>query len=290
MPRRAPRRHRLARLGREIRRIGGVLLGWALWGVITVVWGFVLAPLTLLVQPLWRAAPDHYAAFTRRILRLYVTHLPFARFEIEGAERRLTGPRILVLNHQSRLDSPVLLGLEAQSFGPIRGYMLRVPLVGRAIRLIGFFDADADLATLDAMNHAAARTRACDGALLFYPEGTRSKTGEIGPFRRGAFRAAYDHGLPIQPVVIEGLDVVLPPGRLLPPVYGRYPVRIRYLEPLQPPYGEGPRREVVRALTERVRDLLVDELARMREERRTGTRPCPKPSAADAAIVASRPS
>jgi 1-acyl-sn-glycerol-3-phosphate acyltransferase len=191
-----------------------------------------------------------------------------------------------VLNHQSRLDSPVMLGLEPQSSGPIRGYMLRVPLVGPAIRLIGFFDADAELATLDAMNRAAARARACDGALLFYPEGTRSKTGEIGPFRRGAFRAAYDHGLPIQPVVIEGLDVVLPPGRLLPPVYGRYPVRIRYLDPLHPPYGDGSRREVVRALSERVRRLLVDELARMREERRTGTRPEPS---APAAVGASRP-
>ena len=51
------------------------------------------------------------------------------------------------------------------------------------------------------------------------------------------------------------------------PVGGRHLVRIRYLEPLHPPYGSGVRRDVVRSLAERVRETLVDELARMRAER-----------------------
>lgn len=246
-------------------------------------------PLTLLLQPLWPAVRDHYGSLTRRLLRWYVNHLSFVRFQIEGQGRRLTGPRILVANHQSRLDSPVMLGLEPQAPGPVRGYMLRVPIVGTAVRLLGFFDADADFATFDAMNRAAQQARAQGGALLFYPEGTRSKTGEIGPFHRGAFRVAYDYALPIQPVVIEGLDVVLPPGRAVPPVHGRYPVRIRYLEPLHPPYGEGRRRDVVRTLAERVRSLLVEELARMREERLTGKVPPSEPGAADVALGGSSP-
>lgn len=237
---------------------------------LTVVWGIAVIPATLLLQPFWPAVRERYSTLTRRVLHWFATHLSFARFQIEGAERRLSGPRVLVVNHQSRLDSPVLLGLEPGSFGPVRGYMLRVPIVGTAVRLLGFFDADAHFATFDAMNRAAARAGAEGGALLFYPEGTRSKTGEIGPFHRGAFRVAYDHGLPIQPVVIEGLDAVLPPGRAIPPVYGRYLVRIRYLEPLHPPYGRGRRRDVVRALAEQVRGRLVEELAQMRAERRSG--------------------
>lgn len=270
MERRARRRCGLARIAREVHRIGGTLLGWALWLGMTVVWGVAVIPLTLLLQPFWPAARERYGTLTRRVLRWFVTHLSFVRFQIEGAERRLLGPRVLVVNHQSRLDSPLLLGLEPGSFGPVRGYMLRVPIVGTAVRMLGFFDADAHFATFDAMNQAAVRAGAGDGALLFYPEGTRSKTGEIGPFHRGAFRVAYDHGLPIQPVVIEGLDAVLPPGRAIPPVYGRYVVRIRYLEPLHPPYGRGRRRDVVRALAEQVRGRLVEELAKMRAERRTG--------------------
>jgi 1-acyl-sn-glycerol-3-phosphate acyltransferase len=253
----------------EIRRIGGTLLGWLGWLGLTLVWGLLVIPLTLLLKPLWPGARVRFASLTQRALRAYVERLPFARLSVEGEEKRLRGPRILVVNHQSRLDSPVLLSIEPRIFGPVRGYMLRVPIVGAAIRLLGFFDADASLAeTLDAMHRAAEQVRAQGGGLLFYPEGTRSKTGEIGPFRRGAFRLAVDHELPIQPVVIEGLDVVFPPGYVISPVHGRPRVRIRYLEPVHPPYGSGPRRDVVRALAEWVRSGMVDELARLRAERK----------------------
>lgn len=240
-----------------------------------------MVPVTRGLELLWPGVREHYAALTHRGLRLYIEHLSFARFVVEGAEQRLRGPRILVVNHQSRLDSPLLLALEPGLFGPVRGYMLRVPVLGSAIRLLGFFDADARFATIKAMDRAAERARACGGGLLFYPEGTRSTTGEIGHFHGGAFRAAIDHDLPIQPVVIEGLDVVLPPGRAFPPVYGRYPVRVRYLAPLHPPYGTGSRREVVRALAERVRGLLVEELHAMRAERE---QPDPVPSSSSPRI------
>lgn len=254
-------------LADEVRRVGGTALGWAAWLALMLVWGLVVVPLTRLLALRWPGLSTRYARLTHHALRAYVLHLPFVRFVVDGTQQRLGGPRILVVNHQSRLDSPLLLALEPGVFGPVRSYMLRVPLVGSAIRLLGFFDADADFATFDAMNRAAAHARANGGALIFYPEGTRSTTGEIGRFHRGAFRAAVDHHLPIQPVVIEGLDAVLPPGRAIPPVYGRYPVRVRYLAPLHPPFGAGPRREVVRALTERVREQMLAELAELRAER-----------------------
>jgi len=264
------------RLGREIYRIGGTLVGWTAWVLLTLLWGIVVVPLTLLAMPVWPGVREHFASLTRFALRVYIGHLSFVRLCVEGGQKRLEGPRILVANHQSRLDSPVLLSLEPRLSGPVRGYMLRVPIIGTAIRLVGFFDADAgEASVLEAMGRAAEHARATGGGLLFYPEGTRSESGEVGSFRRGAFRAAVDHDLPIQPVVIEGLDAVLPPGHSIPPVFGRYPVRIRYLEPLHPPYGSGLRREVVRDLAERVRNTLVEELARMRAER--AQEPTPRP-------------
>ena len=256
------------RLGLEVYRVGGSLVGWTVWVLLTLVWGILVAPSTLLLLPVWPGVQEHFATLTRLALRAYVNHLSFVRLCVEGAENRLDGPRILVANHQSRLDSPVLLALEPRLCGPVRGYMLRVPIVGTVIRLMGFFDADAgESAVLASIDRAADRARSRGGGLLFYPEGTRSEMGEIGSFHRGAFRAAVDHDLPIQPVVIEGLDTVLPPGHVISPVPGRHCVRIRYLEPLHPPYGTGRRRDVVRGLAEQVRNALVDELARMRAER-----------------------
>jgi 1-acyl-sn-glycerol-3-phosphate acyltransferase len=262
----------VARLGLEIYRVGGALLGWAVFLLLILLWGILVVPLTLLLLPVWPGVREHFTSLTRKALRAYVNQLSFLRICVEGAEMRIDGPRILVANHQSRLDSPVLLALEPRLCGPVRGYMLRVPIVGTVIRLVGFFDADAgQSAVFDAMNRAAERARSRRAALLFYPEGTRSATGEIGSFHRGAFRAAVDHDLPIQPVVIEGLDTVLPPGHVIPPVHGRYPARIRYLEALHPPYGTGLRRDVVRGLAEQVRSALESELASMRAERRQAT-------------------
>jgi 1-acyl-sn-glycerol-3-phosphate acyltransferase len=106
------------------------------------------------------------------------------------------------------------------------------------------------------------------GALLFFPEGTRSRTGDIGPFQRGAFRLAVEYALPIQPVVIEGLDQVFPPGTLIAKRGGRYAVCVKYLPPLRPPYHGGSRRGVVRSLADSVRVAMVAELSRLREERK----------------------
>lgn len=259
----------MRRFALEIYRVGGTLLGWVVWVLFVLLWGILVTPLTLLLLPVWPGIREHFAALTRFALRAYVGCLPFVRICVEGAEHRLDGPRILIANHQSRLDSPVLLALEPRLCGPVRGYMLRVPILGTVIRLVGFFDADAsESAVVDAMNLAAERARSRGGALLFYPEGTRSESGEIGPFHRGAFRAAFDHDLPIQPVVIEGLDAVLPPGHMIAAVFGRYPARVRYLEPLHPPYGTGLRRDIVRDLAEQVRNTFVAELAQMRAERK----------------------
>ena len=252
----------------EARRFAGACLGWIFILLLILTWGVLVIPATLLLAPIWPGVRERFAALTSAALRVYVRSLTFVRIRLEGAEKRLTGARILVMNHVSRLDSVVMLAFEPRLAGPVRGYMLRVPILGGLIRLLGFFDADVGaLATFDAMQRAASHAREREGGLLFYPEGTRSKTGEIGAFHVGAFRAAVDHDLPIQPVVMEGLDVAFPPGYWLPATPHRQLVRVRYLAPLRPPYPAGPKRDVVRALSERVRAELVAELARMRAER-----------------------
>jgi 1-acyl-sn-glycerol-3-phosphate acyltransferase len=78
---------------------------------------------------------------------------------------------------------------------------------------------------------------------------------------------AVEYKLPVQPVVIEGLDRVFPPGSLIVQTRGRYLARVSYLDPIKPPYGEGLQRRVVRELAQRVRISIVEELNRLRRER-----------------------
>jgi 1-acyl-sn-glycerol-3-phosphate acyltransferase len=249
-------------------RVCASLVGWGAMIAICLTWGALVIPATLLLSRFRPGAREVFNDLTRHVLGLYVRSLLFARFQVEGRERRLEGPRILVANHQSWLDPILMISLEPRLGGPIRRYMYRVPVLHSIVELAGFYPSDiGELPSLDELHRHAEVARDRRGALLFFPEGTRSKTGEIGPFHRGAFRVAVDHDLPIQPVVIEGLDRVLPAGHVVAQAPGRYTVRVRYLAPIEPPFGSGLRRDVVRSLTERVRGTLVDELARLRAER-----------------------
>jgi len=252
----------------DLGRVATTLLGWFVFVATCLVWGVLIIPATLLLSGLWPGIRERFNDLTHAILRLYIRTLLFLRVHVEGEDRRLRGPRILVANHQSWLDPIVMISLEPRLSGPARRYLFRVPVVRSIIDIAGFFPSDTgEISSLDPMHHCARIARERRGGLLFFPEGTRSRTGEIGRFHRGAFRAAVDHDLPIQPVVIDGLDRVLPPGHLITQAPGRYPVRVRYLAPIEPPFEAGTRRNVVRALTDRVRSTLVDELARLRAER-----------------------
>jgi 1-acyl-sn-glycerol-3-phosphate acyltransferase len=257
-------RERLA----DIYRFVSTLLGWAHFVLACAVWAVFVIPPTLLLRPVWPGIVEHFGSLTRAFLRFYVRTLLFVRLHVEGRESRLTGPRILAVNHQSWLDPIVMIALEPRVAGPAKSSMLRVPVMGTVLRIGGFYDHDIGNATaLGRMQRGTAAALERGGALLFFAEGSRSRTGEVGPFRSGAFRTAVDHALPIQPVVIEGLDRVLPPDHMISIATGRYPVRVRYLPALRPPYGSGARRDVVRALRDRVRTLIVEELAQMRAER-----------------------
>jgi 1-acyl-sn-glycerol-3-phosphate acyltransferase len=77
---------------------------------------------------------------------------------------------------------------------------------------------------------------------------------------------AVEYQLPIQPVVTDGLHRVFPPGSLILKRRGKNPVRVRYLDPIEPPFGEDSRRRVVRELSQRARASMVEELSRIRLE------------------------
>jgi 1-acyl-sn-glycerol-3-phosphate acyltransferase len=260
---------RLSGLAGDAYRYLATLQGWLLIGLLTAIGGLVLVPLTRLLGWIWPSAPNLFADVAHHMLAFYFRSVLYMRVEVEG-ERRPAGTRVLVANHQSWLDPLVLMGLEARLHGPVRRYMLEVPVFGWIVRQCGFFPGEVgDLPSLEVLAESVAAARARGGSLLFFPEGTRGVGGVVGPFHRGAFRVAVDHGLTLQPVVIEGLDRILPRRGPIVQLPGRSRVRVRSLEPMAPPLiaGEGPaRRSAVRDFAERARSQIVRELESMRAE------------------------
>ncbi|HVP51606.1 MAG TPA: lysophospholipid acyltransferase family protein [Terriglobales bacterium] len=134
---------------------------------------------------------------------------------IEGLERINTRvPRLYVANHCSGLDSPILMRALPFEFRIVtRTPFLLIPFLGWYLYLSGQValdrgDANANLRGL----HRAIRLLRSGMPLVAFPEGGRSRTGEIGPFLAGIFYAAIKAGVEVVPLALVGTHKLLPVG------------------------------------------------------------------------------
>lgn len=120
---------------------------------------------------------------------------------------------VIASNHLSLIDIPVLYGwLDLDLKWVMKKEVRNIPVIGLGCALLGhiFIDRanrEAAIETLEAFRSSLAPGT----SVLFFPEGTRSRDGELHAFKMGAFHMARDLGLPILPVTIRGTEAILPP-------------------------------------------------------------------------------
>jgi 1-acyl-sn-glycerol-3-phosphate acyltransferase len=172
---------------------------------------------------------------------------------VDGMEILPEGGAVLVSNHQSLVDIPLLLSAFRR---PVRFLAKRelgdIPLFGRAMAAAGniFIDRDDPRDAIHMLRDASARLS--DGQLLaVFPEGTRSGDGSIGEFKPGAFYLAQKSGAPVVPVYIDGGFRALPKGAL---VFRPARLAVHVLPPLSASEGAGGAKERI-ALSARERIL-----------------------------------
>lgn len=121
---------------------------------------------------------------------------------------------IYMMNHSSNLDVPAVfihLPGEVRVLG--KKELFKLPVLGVAMRLGGFVPVDRSNREAAVASVRQAAEIARQGAsFLVAPEGTRSRTGKLLPFKKGAFYLAIDSGVPIQPVTVRGVYELMPPG------------------------------------------------------------------------------
>lgn len=120
---------------------------------------------------------------------------------------------VVVANHQSQFDIPVIYGHSGLDLRWVaKAELRRIPFIASGCRAIGhvFVDRSDPEQARTAINRAIERLEPGTG-LMFFPEGTRSRSHRLLPFKKGAFRVAIDQQLPVLPVTILGSRDVLEP-------------------------------------------------------------------------------
>jgi 1-acyl-sn-glycerol-3-phosphate acyltransferase len=119
---------------------------------------------------------------------------------------------IVLSNHQSTYDIFLIYGwLGIDIKWVMKKELRKIPGVGFGSEKVGhiFLDRSNSRAALESL--AVAKKKLVNGtSVVIFPEGTRSKTGNPGPFKRGAFKLALDLELPILPVTLINTRNILP--------------------------------------------------------------------------------
>jgi 1-acyl-sn-glycerol-3-phosphate acyltransferase len=195
--------------------------------------------------------------FTCLWASLYTWVNPLWPVTVEGRERiRDADTYVMVANHLSLLDILVLFRLFRHFKWVSKIENFRVPFIGWNMRLNGYIPLRrGDRASVRRMMVACEDTLRSGSSIMMFPEGTRSKTGELRPFKPGAFELALRTGAPILPITVEGTHHALPKRGFV--LQGRHPIRITVLEPIPPERFEGMSAGEV---AESVRDIFVERL------------------------------
>ncbi|HEY7890203.1 MAG TPA: lysophospholipid acyltransferase family protein [Steroidobacteraceae bacterium] len=200
---------------------------YALYAVIT----FLVLGLTALAATLILPGVYRRRGAARAISRafLWAAGMPLT---VRGMERLAPGQCIVVSNHASYLDGLVFTAALPARFGfVIKREMSAVPLAGLFLRRIGseFVERfDRNRGAADARR--VLRSAASGHSLVFFPEGTFTRTPGLLKFHTGAFVTAARAGCPVIPAVVRGTRTALSPtGRVPRP--GR--IEIDFLPPIQ---------------------------------------------------------
>jgi 1-acyl-sn-glycerol-3-phosphate acyltransferase len=186
---------------------------------------------------------------------LYTWTNPLWPVSIEGREKIKPGDTyVMVANHLSLLDILVLFRLFAHFKWVSKIENFKVPFIGWNMSLNRYIKLRrGDRDSIREMMDACERTLGEGSSIMMFPEGTRSKTGVLQPFKTGAFELALRTRSALLPIVIEGTSNALPKRGFV--LQGHHPIRITVLDPIPVDRFGG---LDAKALAEEIRALYVD--------------------------------
>jgi 1-acyl-sn-glycerol-3-phosphate acyltransferase len=236
-------------------------------------WGYLMASVTLfwfavLIPWLISLPFDRRRRFSHWYAYTWANHLqlasPYWRILVEHGERmRADQAYVLVCNHQSSGDILALFSLRKQFRWVAKRELFAVPFLGWMMGMAGYVGIKrGDKHSRERMLARCRRQLELGNTIAIFPEGTRSTTREMRPFKPGAFVLACSTRKPILPVVMEGPQQTLPRASWVFTLERRIYAIVRVLEPIDPAEVDyDPER-----LMARTREVMESGLEQLRAE------------------------
>ena len=206
------------------------LWAWLVLVLCILLWFPVMVILLLLTWPFDRGRYIVGYVF-RRIGPAMATLNPFWRFRYSGTmPENPRRPYVVVSNHESFADILLISHLPWEMKWLSKVELFRIPIMGWMMWLAGDIPVKRGFgpSAAEAMERCREVLRKRVSVMIF-PEGTRSRTAELLPFKDGAFRLAIEAGVPLLPLAVSGTATALPKHGWR---FGRSAAEVRVLEPV----------------------------------------------------------
>ncbi len=226
-------------------------LVWVVWELVVILWTPVVGVTLLFTW--WWDEPRWFAGRVFRFgARILIALNPFWTVRVEGqVPRREDHPFVVVANHESMADIILIGWLPWDMKWLSKSSIFRVPFLGQMMRMAGDIGVERGNARSRADSYGKLRRWLRRGAsIMIFPEGTRSRTRDMLPFRNGAFRLALESGQPVLPLAVHGTRTAIQKGSMK---FGRARVVVKILDPV-PTTDLGA--DDLDALRERIRDQI----------------------------------
>jgi len=189
---------------------------WIVIAVLTIVLFFVEAILTIILFPFDRQRKIiHSQCFwwTDAVIGFN----PYWHIEVSGLENiDKHKTYVVVVNHQSLTDIAIIYKTRMQFKWVAKESLFKIPFIGWCLFLSKHIRLSrGNFGSIKNVYREAAHWLRSDVSVLFFPEGTRSRTDKMNEFQNGAFKLAIKEKKPILPIVIDGTRGAIPKGSWL---------------------------------------------------------------------------
>ena len=144
---------------------------------------------------------------------------PWWKFKVSGKENLVPKDKaaVYVANHQSQADILAIFNISTRFRWLAKASLFNIPIFGWSMSAVGYVPVKRGTRKSAEQCMKRAENYLKEGIpMLFFAEGTRSKTGKIGAFKSGAFRLAKALNVPVIPITVNGCSDLLPKGSVLP--------------------------------------------------------------------------